>query len=849
VNQVVKKGETSMLINTSRKFLMGGIAGLCILLLGVGVFRPAQGLVLTPTDITVYADNLASGWDNWSWNSNLNFSNTSPVHNGSYSLAVTYTQAWAGLYLHANALDLSAYDTLRFWLHGGVGNQNISVSLNYNGSSYEVTAAANTWQQVSIPLTSLGSPASVSDLVFQENTGGAQPAFYLDDVAFVNSGLPTPTQPPPGVGPALSVDAAAVRHPISPYIYGMNFADETLAAELGLPVRRWGGNSTTRYNWQTDVHNTGSDWYYENIPDSNAYDASLPDGSTTDLTVEQNLRTGTETILTLPLLGWTPKPGAASHPYDCGFKVSKYGAQDSVDPWDTDCGDGLQGGTEITGNAPTDTSVATDPTFVTAWINHLTGKYGDAAAGGVQFYNLDNEPMLWNSTHRDVFPNPLSYDEIRDRTYLYGAAIKAADPTAQTLGPVTWGWCAYFHSALDGCSPGSDYASHSNTYFTPWYLQQMAAYDQAHGVRILDYLDLHVYPQVDGVFSDNLGSASVQAARLRSTRQFWDPSYVHEGWIGQPVYIIPRMQQWVAANYPGTKTAITEYNWGAQGYLNGALAQADILGIFGREGLDLATLWGPPDADQPAAYAFRMFLNYDGAGNRFGETSIQAVSGDQDKLAIYAAQRQTDKALTIIVINKTGQTLTSNVALANFAPQANAQVYRYSAANLNAIVQQADQAVIASGFAASFPANSITLLVLSPLEHPDLSPSQKSASHPLASFGETLTYTISIINQGSPLTETVSLTDTIPAGLVYVPSSFAATTGSVDDSNAPVLYWHGQLPSLPQVTLSYAVTVSSDQPQAVTNMAQIAAPGLVPITRSVTVLINARSIYLPLVVR
>jgi len=44
----------------------------------------------------------------------------------------------------------------------------------------------------------------------------------------------------------------------------MNFTDENLAAELRLPVRRWGGNSTTRYNWQTSMTNTGSDWYFEN---------------------------------------------------------------------------------------------------------------------------------------------------------------------------------------------------------------------------------------------------------------------------------------------------------------------------------------------------------------------------------------------------------------------------------------------------------------------------------------------------------------------------------------------------------------------------------------------------------
>ena len=60
------------------------------------------------------------------------------------------------------------------------------------------------------------------------------------------------------------------------------------------------------------------------------------------------------------------------------------------------------------------------------------------------------------------------------------------------------------------------------------------------------------------------------------------------------------MQKWIADDYPGTKTAITEYNWGGQEHINGALAQADILGIFGAYGLDMATLWGPPDPNTQA---------------------------------------------------------------------------------------------------------------------------------------------------------------------------------------------------------------------------------------------------------
>jgi hypothetical protein len=440
--------------------------------------------------------------------------------------------------------------------------------------------------------------------------------------------------------------------------------------------------------------------------------------------VEQDRRTGARTILTMPLIGWTPQRRLEDHPYDCGFNSDRYGAQQDADwNWDPQCGNGVStNGNQITGNDPADTSVAITTTFVISWINHLTSRYGTAANGGVLFYNLDNEPMLWNSTHRDVHPLPTTYDELRDRTTAYAAAIKQADPSAKTLGPVLYGWCAYFFSALDNCnSSGADYTSHGRTAFVAWYLQQMKAYEQAHGVRLLDYLDLHYYPQADGVALAGAGDAATQALRLRSTRSLWDPTYVDESWIGGAgwengiVRLIPRMKEWVADNYSGTRLAISEYNWGALDHINGALAQADVLGIFGREGLDLAALWAPPDPDQPGTYAFRLYRNYDGRHHTFGDVSVRAASADQSLVAIYAARRSGDNALTIMVINKSlTQTLTSPIVLSHTDPITRAAVYRYSAANLNAIVRQADQIVMSGSFSATLPAQSITLFVAPP---------------------------------------------------------------------------------------------------------------------------------------
>ncbi|HEX5688317.1 MAG TPA: glycoside hydrolase family 44 protein [Ideonella sp.] len=522
-------------------------------------------------------------------------------------------------------------------------------------------------------------------------------------------------------GPAVTIDATADNHVISNYIYGMNFAPEALAKELKLPVRRWGGNRTTRYNWKIDVDNTGSDWYFENIPNPLPTDGrTLPDGSAADKFVEQDRRTGTQTLMTLPMTGWVAKrrPPNDSHPFDCGFKVSVYGAQQSVDPWDTNCGNGVKtNGTNITGNNPTDTSVAVGTPFVQDWVRHLIANYGNANNGGVKFYNLDNEPELWRHTHRDIRPQPLSYDELRDRTWEYAAAVKAVDPGAQTLGPSGWGWTAYFYSDLD-TAPGGDWwnhpldrNAHGGVPHAEWYLQQMKAYEQQHGKRILDYLDEHYYPQANGVFSNNTDAAT-NALRLRSTRSLWDPTYTDESWIADKVNLIPRMRSWVANNYPGTKLAISEYSWGAVNHINGALAQADVLGIFGRERLDLATLWSPPDTNDAVAFAFRMYLNVDGKGGRFGAYGVRATSADQSKLSVYASRRGKKGAMTLIAVNKSGTPLSSKITLNHFAAGAHAKVYRYSPANLSAIQHLANTPVTAGVINAELPADSITMYVV-----------------------------------------------------------------------------------------------------------------------------------------
>jgi hypothetical protein len=478
----------------------------------------------------------------------------------------------------------------------------------------------------------------------------------------------------------LVVHADQPLHRIPDEIYGMSFADEALLEELALPLNRWGGNATTRYNWQLDASNRASDWFFENIPNDVDDESLLPAGSAADRWVETNRAAGSQSLLTLPLIGWTPKSRAR----DCGFRVSKYGPQQNTDPWAPDCGDGVQpNGMPIEGNDPTDTSLAIAPAFGADWVRHLQSQFGLAQDSGVRYYNLDNEPMLWSHTHRDVHPAPVGYDELLERTISYATAIKEVDAAAGLLGPGLWGWTAYFYSGLDQAGGGSwwtdrpDRRAHGDVPLVPWYLKQLSDHEAEHGQRLLDYLDLHFYPQADGVALSPAGDADTQARRLRSIRALYDPIYQDESWIDEPVSLIPRMHDWVEQNYPGTKLAITEYNWGGLEHINGALAQAEILGIFGQEGLDLAALWSPPEPDEPGAYAFRMFLNAKGKLRqpgqpraRFGQTALplDISANSADPLAAFASLRD-DGVLTLILINRTEQELKTGLEVQGFNPQ------------------------------------------------------------------------------------------------------------------------------------------------------------------------------------
>jgi hypothetical protein len=508
------------------------------------------------------------------------------------------------------------------------------------------------------------------------------------------------------------VNAGANRHPINADVYGVAHATVADLTDLNVPLNRNGGNNTTRYNWQVNADNRGNDWYYESIADPSA-----TAGERGDTFIANARAANAQAMLTIPLIGWVAKVGANRSKL-AGFSIAKYGPQSGNDwQWFADAGNGVRtDGTLVTGNDPGDANVTSTSLTQQGWVTHLVNRWGTNATGGLRYYILDNEPSLWHSTHRDVHPAGATMNEIRDKMIDYATRIKAIDPTALVVGPEEWGWSGYLFSGSDqqyGAAHGwsflPDRASHGNADYLPWLLDQLRQNHVTTGVRLLDVFTVHYYPQ-GGEFSNDV-SAAMQQRRNRSTRSLWDPNYVDETWINDKVKLVPRLKQWVNAYYPATKTGITEYNWGAENHINGATAQADIYGIFGRENLDMGARWTTPASSTPTYKAMKMYRNYDGNKSTFGDVSVAATAPNPDTVSAFAAVRTSDGALTLMAINKSSSTgTTATVNIANFTPRGNAQAWQLTAANV--ITRLPDLTFPGATLTATLPPQSITLFVV-----------------------------------------------------------------------------------------------------------------------------------------
>jgi hypothetical protein len=259
--------------------------------------------------------------------------------------------------------------------------------------------------------------------------------------------------------------------------------------------------------------------------------------------------------------------------------------------------------------------------------------------------------------------------------------------------------------------------------FIDFFLDSMKAAEAAAGKRLLDVLDVHWYPEAQGdgkrIVDDGVTAGEVDA-RLQAPRSLWDSTYTETSWITQwstkgPINLVPRLLEKISAHYPGTKLSISEYNYGAGGDISGGIAQADALGVFGREGVFAAANWPMSATNTFLLAGFAMFRNYDGNGAAFGDTSVPVNNGDIAKTSAYASVQSSARTNVVVVaINKQTAAVVAGITIKHGANLTGADVYTLTSSGPTPQKGTAIAAVATNAFRYSMPPRSVTTLVFHP---------------------------------------------------------------------------------------------------------------------------------------
>jgi hypothetical protein len=469
----------------------------------------------------------------------------------------------------------------------------------------------------------------------------------------------------------MRVDIRPETHAISPWIYGINGlyeARETPNRQPACTLVRLGGNRTTALNWVNNASNAGHDWYNQNDsffgkPDEGPAAAAR---KILDYTQER----GMAAVITIPIIGYVAADhGPGGDVINSGPKWLETRFNKSV----------------AAKRRPF--SLNPDPNhrivYQDEFVNWLRVNYPEGFVGPTKpiIFALDNEVDLWAHTHARLrgitIPHgekvpkeverkgKVGYKEIVDLNIEYARAIKAVIPTAKVMGPVVWNWVGI--KDLSGASDGD------GRHFAEYYLKKMARAERLHRRRLIDVFTFNHYSAVNVKIGDenisvtsNDTSPEVVAARLQAPRSFWDPDYIENSWLsgGKPLRIFPAVRELIEENYPGTHMAITEYNFGARHHISGGLAQADFLGILGREQVSIASWWSLGKEGFFALGAFDLYRNFDGKGGKFGNRSVHATTSDLERTSIYAAaDTERNGAMTLVVINKSPELTIARIDL------------------------------------------------------------------------------------------------------------------------------------------------------------------------------------------
>lgn len=502
----------------------------------------------------------------------------------------------------------------------------------------------------------------------------------------------------------VSVDLDGYRKDISPYIYGVNsdFRKEEYLYDAEATSARQGGNRFSGYNWETNFSNAGRDYLHysdQYLIDFNKELLGIPGAPAIGFAQEAAEKNVPYKITTIQMAGYVSADDDGEVTEDeiapssrwKEVKASK-GSEFSMTPDTTD-----------------------DYVYMDEYVNYLVQTLGDATtATGYQAYNLDNEPSLWSSTHSRMHPDKVTCEEIVSKSVEFSSAIKAVDPNAEIFGLALFGAGAYttFNSAPDWSEHSSDY-----DWFISYYLDEMRKAEEESGKRLIDVIDIHYYSEAKGQCrvtecTDYTHTDCIEA-RLQAPRTLYDFTYIEDSWIGDGLQkylpIFPNVWNSINTYYPGTKLALTEYNFGGGDHISGAIAQADALGVFAQNDVYVSNLWAINSDFSYQLSAIDLYTNYDGNGSSFGDTLLTSSTSDMTKATSYASINGSDESKVNIVLTNKSLTESQNatINLNGDAEYSSAKVYGITGDSCEIQLLQTVDSINNNSFTIEIPALSV----------------------------------------------------------------------------------------------------------------------------------------------
>ena len=610
------------------------------------------------SNLTVYDDALENGWQNWSW-ATVNFNNTQTVQSGSDSIAVS-AGAWQALYLHHDALDASLYTNLVFWINGGAaGGQLLQVAATLNGTVqtyYTLPALTKTWQQITIPLASLGvqNNPNWDGFWIQDRSGATQPTFYVDNVSV------TAVAPPSVVN--VTVNASQALRTIDARDFGINaavwdsvFDTSTtigLLNEMGNQAMRFpGGSLSDEYHWATNTTDSNT-WQWSTSFDMFASVARSV-GSQVFITVNYGTGTASEAA------GWVTDSNVTSH---YGFKYWEIG-NECYGSWETD-------------NNPRPHDPYTYAQRFAQYYSQMkaadpTIKIGAVAVTGEDSYaNYTDHPAT----------NPRTGQQHNGWTPVMLATLKSLGVTPDFL---------IYHRYIQ--SPGSESDQALLTSSGSWASDAADLRQQLN-----DYLGAAA---AAGVELDCTENNSVSSGPGKQTTSLVNGLFMADSICAAMQTEFNAVMWWDLRNGQETGNNNSSQLYGWREY-----------GDYGV--VDSANPAGPADR-YPTFYAAKLLKNFARGGDQ-----ILSSSSDYSLLTICGAKRA-DGSLALLAVNKSStNALNANITISGASPGSSGTLYSYGIPQDNAAESGSGSADIASSainglgssFTLSFPAYSMSVI-------------------------------------------------------------------------------------------------------------------------------------------